>query len=72
MVSKKDITDLDFDDIQEYYNYIVESYINGQPSQCKTLVKKLSGIQYAHLQQWLFGNGLENYIDIVNKYKFSI
>jgi hypothetical protein len=27
----------------EYYNYCVDSYINGQFSQCKTLFKQLPG-----------------------------
>jgi len=41
MVSQKDITDLDFAVIGEYFDYIIESEINGN-GQVDKLIKKLS------------------------------
>lgn len=42
MVSKKDIKELDFETIQDYFKYIVLSEINGQRSQVYNLIDKLS------------------------------
>lgn len=42
MISKKYIKDLGFNELNDVYNYIVESKINGNYSQTKELLKKLS------------------------------
>lgn len=42
MVSKKTIKGLDFNTIEDYFNYIIDSKINGQPQQAKQLYKDLS------------------------------
>jgi hypothetical protein len=42
MVSKKIIKSYDFDTIEDYFNYIVESKINGQKTQAKELYNSLS------------------------------
>lgn len=42
MVSKKDITGLDFTTIEEYFDYMVLSQINGQYRQLGELIAKLS------------------------------
>lgn len=42
MVSKQDIKDYDFKTIEDYFNYIVDSIINGQRQQAKDLIKELS------------------------------
>lgn len=42
MISKTDLTGLDFHDISQYYDYIIESYINGQYKQAKELYRNLS------------------------------
>ncbi len=46
MISKKYIQDLEFDTIEDIYNYIVDSEINGAYSQFKELINKLSTIQF--------------------------
>lgn len=45
MVSKKIINILGFDTIQEYFDYIVESVVNGQKFQATELAKDLSKSQ---------------------------
>lgn len=46
MISKKDLSGFGFNSMDEFYNYIVESEQNGQFTQVKELVKKLSTKQY--------------------------
>ena len=45
MVSKKLIKSYDFETIENYFDYILESEINGQRSQVESLVKALSSSQ---------------------------
>lgn len=52
MVSKKLIKGYEFSDITEYFNYIVESRVNGQIKQAKDLYKKLSKAQKTDFWQW--------------------
>lgn len=42
MISKKDIKGLDFNTINEYYDYIADSIVNGQRQQARNLIKKAS------------------------------
>ena len=42
MISKKDIKDLDFNTIEEYFDYVADSVVNGQRRQAKELIKKAS------------------------------
>jgi hypothetical protein len=42
MVNKKDITDRNFTDIIDYYEHILNSDINGQTKQAKSLYQKMS------------------------------
>ena len=42
MISNKDIKGLDFNTIEEYYNYIADSIVNGQRQQARELIKKAS------------------------------
>lgn len=52
MVSRKTLKDLDFSDLYSYYEYILDSQVNGNPSQVKDLCKKLSNGQkreFVHL-----------------------
>ncbi len=52
MVSKKLIKSLDFDSIEDYFNYIVDSKINGNRQQAQELFKKLSTRQKDAFQRW--------------------
>ena len=45
MISKKLIKDLEKENINDFYNYIVESKINGNYTQTKEFIKKLSKTQ---------------------------
>jgi len=42
MISKQYIKDLEFKDIYEFFNYVVESKINGNYSQTKKFISKMS------------------------------
>lgn len=42
MVSNKTLKDYEFKSIFDYYNYIVESIVNGQRQQAKELINNLS------------------------------
>lgn len=46
MISKQDLKDYQFEDIYDYYDYIVSSYFNGQFSQMCGLINNLSDKQY--------------------------
>ena len=53
MISKKDILDLDFDTINDYFDYIVESEINGQRGQVLDLIEDMSKVQKKECTQFL-------------------
>ena len=42
MISKKTLKEYEFKCIEDYFNYIIESKINGNYSQVKDLIKNLS------------------------------
>ena len=52
MVSKKLIKSYDFDTIEDYFNYIIDSKINGQRAQAKELYDALSTRQKNAFNQW--------------------
>ncbi len=53
MISNKELKQYEFSTIEDYYNYIIESEINGNHSQCRELVNKLSKEQYLELAEWI-------------------
>jgi hypothetical protein len=53
MVSNKTIKSYDFNTIDDYYNYIIDSKINGQMQQVKELIKKLSREQKTDFLKYL-------------------
>lgn len=61
MVSQKTIKSLDFQNITEYFGYIIDSIDNGNKQQAKELFVALSSKQ--KLQFYLYLN--ENCIDLV-------
>lgn len=58
MVSKKDIIGLNFTTIEEYFDYIVSSRINGQWTQSSELANKLSKAQKLECITYLRENNL--------------
>ena len=46
MISKQYIKQLEFKTIEDIFNYIIESYVNGAQKQCKELINKLSNDQF--------------------------
>jgi len=53
MVSKKIIKSYDFDTIEDYFNYIIDSKINGQRAQAVELYKGLSNRQKLAFNNWV-------------------
>jgi hypothetical protein len=64
MISKKELTELDFHDIKQYYDYIVESYINGAYKQAKELYRNLSVPQRHDFGDFLISNDICEDINI--------
>jgi hypothetical protein len=64
MITLKDLKIYGFDSIERYFEYIQESHINGNFTQCKELVKELSKTQKAEFIYWLMENApdLKRYI----------
>ncbi len=60
MVSKKDLKDLEFNCIDDYYQYIIDSDVNGQRSQAKNLFKKLTVKQKLSFINWLHYDSFVN------------
>ncbi len=56
MISKQYIKDLEFSTIEDIFNYIVESKINGNYSQTRELVQKLSKSQFKDFLRYLNNN----------------
>ena len=42
MINKRDLKDYNFRNIDSYYDYVLESHINGQFKQVETLIQALS------------------------------
>lgn len=56
MVSNKTIKDYNFEVIEDYFNYIEKSIINGQRAQAENLIKKLSKEQKKQALNWFDEN----------------
>lgn len=66
MVSKKLLKSYDFANIEQYFDYIVESYINGQLKQVIELCNKLAIGQKIPALRYIQDNYSYNNIDAVN------
>lgn len=55
MIGKKTLKNYEFKSIEDYFNYIVESQINGNHAQVKDLFKKLNNEQKRTFFNWLKG-----------------
>lgn len=53
MVSKKTLIAYEFETIQDYFEYIIQSKTVGQPQQVKTLILKLSKDQKKEFLIWI-------------------
>jgi hypothetical protein len=53
MIGKKTLKDYGYSHIEDYFNYIIESYINGNFSQVKDLFKKMNKEQREYFINWL-------------------
>ena len=48
MISKKNLKEYEFNTMYDYYNYVIESKINGQFKQVRTLINNMSKTQHNH------------------------
>ncbi len=74
MVSKKLIKSYDFETIEEYYGYILESEINGNRSQVQSLIKALSTEQKKDCLNYFrnsFGTNKNTDLEIVQNLIFK-
>jgi len=53
MIGKKTLKDYGYKTIDQYYDYIVESLINGNHSQVKDLVKAFTNEQRKDFAKWV-------------------
>ena len=53
MISKKTLKEYEYKSIEDYFNYIIDSKINGNYSQVKSLIKDLSKDQKILLFNYL-------------------
>lgn len=60
MISKKYIKDLEFNDLNEFFNYVLESKINGNYSQTKEFIKKMNNKQFKDFLLFLKEYSQEN------------
>jgi len=60
MISQKYITELDFKNINDIFNYIIDSEINGAYLQFKELINKLSINQFKDFLNYLTYNNYGN------------
>ncbi len=60
MVSRKSIKDYGFKSLNDYYDYIVESEINGQRGLVVELIDELSKIQSVEFIQWMKREGVQD------------
>lgn len=56
MISKKDLKSYNFSDLTEYFDYILESQVNGQFEQVEELILELSKPQRVDLMSYLVEN----------------
>jgi hypothetical protein len=54
MVSKKALKIYGFKTMEEFFDYIIDSKINGQSTQCVTLIKEMSLKQMKYFLKYLF------------------
>ena len=59
MISKQYIKDLDFKTIDDIYEYIIESELNGNYQQTKELINKLSSGQFKEFLSYQKGVNYE-------------
>ncbi|MGB8216283.1 MAG: hypothetical protein WCE94_03185 [Candidatus Methanoperedens sp.] len=59
MITKKELKRLGYKTIEELYDYIIESKINGQFEQVRKIVSNLSHVQHMAFLKWLRDEGHE-------------
>ena len=62
MISKKDLKNYEFRSLENYFDYISESIINGQTSQAKDLFNKLNDRQKAQALKYFIGGFTNEFI----------
>lgn len=69
MIKDKDLKAYDFQDITEYFEYIVESRTNGQRKQAKDLYASLSEAQKESFKDWFY---VWNHYDIADDNEIAV
>ena len=66
MISKKTLKDYEFKAIENYFDYIIDTEINGNYSQLKELIKKLSQDQKKLLWDYLNDSTFNECVSVNN------
>tara|TARA_R110000744_G_scaffold378325_1_gene494295 strand:- start:276 stop:494 length:219 start_codon:yes stop_codon:yes gene_type:complete len=66
MISQKDLKDYEFKAIENYFDYIIDTEINGNYSQLKELIKKLSQDQKKLLWDYLNDSTFNECVSVNN------
>ena len=53
-VSKEDLNDYEFQNMEDYFNYVVDSRTNGQHNQARQLIKRMSRNQKKDFISYLY------------------
>lgn len=56
MVTEKTLKFFDFNNMEDYYTYILESKLNGQHQQAREFFQELEGKQQSDFWDWLYTN----------------
>lgn len=63
MITKKTLITYGFNSLEDYFNYIYESKINGHFKQVKDLIGRLSARQKALFNIWIYENAFINDVE---------
>lgn len=67
MIGKKTLNDYSFKNLFDYFNYIIDSEINGNYNQVKDLFKRLDSEQKKDFINYLIENNISNKDNILKR-----
>ncbi|MAF50769.1 MAG: hypothetical protein CMH64_01630 [Nanoarchaeota archaeon] len=62
VIGKNTLKLYEYDNIEQYFNYIIESYLNGNLGQVRDLIKDLSNDQKKDFLMYLKYDNIKDYI----------
>lgn len=65
MISKDEIRRLEFDNIDDFYNYVNESFVNGNFQQGKDFILRMSNTQFLEFNEYMKELGYSDKVDFI-------